>query len=101
MGKMTKAQRRAAAVKAAKTRKKNKGGGGSRRSSHSRGGFSCPSCGAKLPKSMLKHKKRKVNPAQRRKFINARKLAIKAGWSGVPGAKITKQQKEAFGSAFH
>lgn len=58
----------------------------------------CPKCGFKLPKALFKRIKRKISPAQKRKFSSARKAALAAGWQ--PFTKMTAAQKKAFSSAF-
>jgi hypothetical protein len=87
---------REAGRKAALTRKRNMGKGGTPKSKSKRGHGEgrCPQCGFKLPKSLLKRKKRHISAAQKRRFNAARNAALKAGWK--PFTRMNKEQKAAF-----
>lgn len=85
---------REAGRKAALTRKRNMRKGVSPKSKRGHGEGRCPNCGFRLPKSLLKRKKRHISAAQKKRFSAARAAAIKAGWQ--PFTKMNKEQKAAF-----
>jgi len=86
---------REAGRKAALTRKRNmRQGGAKSKSKRGHGEGQCPNCGFRLPKSLLKRKKRHISAAQKKRFGAARAAAIKAGWQ--PFTKMNKEQKAAF-----
>jgi hypothetical protein len=92
---------REAGRKAALTRKRNMGKGGASKSrKHGFGAGRCPNCGFKVGKikrtvKMSKERRKEL----KNKMLRARKAAIAAGWSGVPGTKMNKAQKAAFREA--